>query len=100
MSDGGRGQETPGRGWIGRADNRQPLYLHFLRLAHVEKAADALAVDTLLISDKLFRYIVSLTDFYSLASLLQRKAQHFYRWMHWLPKFLLLQFHNKNLCRN
>lgn len=47
------------RAWIGRADNRQPLYLHFLRLAHVEKAADALAVDTLLISDKLFRYIVS-----------------------------------------
>lgn len=27
----------------------------FHRVAHVEKAADALAVDTLLISDKLFR---------------------------------------------
>lgn len=55
------GPETPpqARASIGRADNRQPLYLHFLRLAHVEKAADALAVDTLLISDKLFRYFVS-----------------------------------------
>lgn len=64
--------------WIGCADNYQPLYLHFLRLAHVEKAADALAVDTLLISDKLFRYIVSRTDFNSLASLLQHKERLFF----------------------
>lgn len=32
--------------------------LHPRRLAHVEKAAEALAIDTLLISDKLFRYVL------------------------------------------
>lgn len=35
----------------------------FHRVAHVEKAADALAIDTLLISDKLFRWLGSSTSF-------------------------------------
>uniref|UniRef100_A0A8C4ECG2 Protein pelota homolog n=1 Tax=Dicentrarchus labrax TaxID=13489 RepID=A0A8C4ECG2_DICLA len=36
----------------------------FYGLAHVEKAAEALAIDTLLISDKLFRYILRDIDLY------------------------------------
>lgn len=58
--------------WVRRDGAEQPAVTHkrfteksllvsFLlhRIAHVEKAADALAIDTLLISDKLFRYILS-----------------------------------------
>lgn len=71
----GGARKLQARAWNSCADNHQPLYLHFLRLAHVEKAADALAVDTLLISDKLFRYIVFLADFNSLASLLQHNLR-------------------------
>lgn len=39
-------------------NNLCPFVFH--RVAHVEKAADALAVDTLLISDKLFRWLTSI----------------------------------------
>lgn len=102
---GAKRKKLQARFRIGRSDNCQPLYLHFLRLAHVEKAADALAIDTLLISDKLFRYIVSLTDLNLLASLLQQRGTtRFYRQIHWrcrwLPRFLLLQCDNKSLGRN